>query len=407
MEDTHPRIRLVNLFFGAESAPTGALVESLACELERCGCAVEVHAGTAHYLHPAGAGSRFTGLLRRISCGGHPTDSVRGRLRAWLRFYVGAAWRAWRDPVPDCVVVLTTPPFLHAIYVLVNRLRGRTTRIIVWNQDTFPEVLAAAGLLLRDSALYRRLLSVQRWSLAGVQEVVALDHAMAARLREQGAHTVQVIPNWETQSACSSNERIPEEWAERLDRIRRDFRRCVLYSGNYGWGHQLASVGTFLQAHPAQRDFYFLCVGGGERWGQLADIERETGGRAISVHPYVPREIYRQLLAAADFGLIALESGCAGLMSPSKLHSYLAAGKPVLYLGPQASNVGEAIANFGCGVQIDETDPAAFATMLEDLAQGRIDVARLVAGAKRAARERYSAAAGHRDWRRVLGLGEV
>jgi len=121
----------------------------------------------------------------------------------------------------------------------------------------------------------------------------------------------------------------------------------------------------------------------------------------------VPRAVYRQLLAAADFGLIALESSCSGLMSPSKLHSYLAAGKPVLYLGPPASNVGEAIADFDCGLQIDETDPAAFSRALGQIAQGRIDVSRLAAGAQRAARERYSADAGLRDWRQVLGFGEV
>ena len=403
MEDTQPRIRLVNLFFGAESAPTGALAESLACELERCGCAVEVHAGTAHYLQPGSADElRFTGAVRRISCGRRSIDSVRGRLRAWLRFYLGAAWRAWRDPAPDCVVVLTTPPFLHAIYVLVNRLRGRKTRIIVWNQDTFPEVLAAAGVLRRDSTLFRRLLSVQRWSLGGVHAVVALDHAMAGRLRELGAGLVRVIPNWETQPHRPSNEPLPPEWAERLAQIRRDFRLCILYSGNYGWGHQLASVGHFLRQRPDQRDVYFLCVGGGERWERLAEMERETGGRAMSVHPYAPRAVYHHLLAAADFGLIALESACSGLMSPSKLHSYLAAGKPVLFLGPRASNVGEAISDFDCGMQIDENDPAAFAAVLEEIAQGRIDIGRLAAGARRAALERYAASAGFRDWRRVL-----
>ncbi|HVW02420.1 MAG TPA: glycosyltransferase family 4 protein [Planctomycetaceae bacterium] len=408
MEPPPLRIRLVNLFFGAETAPTGALAESLACELERCGCDVEVHTGTAEYLSSTSPErSPFRGRVRYISSGRRPTDSVRGRLRTWLRFYCGAAWRAWCDPAPDIVVAMTTPPFLHAIYVLVNRLRGRPTRIVVWNQDTFPEILAAAGLLRRDSALHHRLLTVQRWSLAGTWRVVALDHAMAERLRELGARDVRVIPNWATHDASEEVESLPTEWADRMARIRREFRWCVLYSGNYGWGHRLESVGTYLRTHAEQRDFYFLCVGGGERWPQLVDLERETSGRAIGVHPYVPRSVYRQLLQAVDFGLIALERECSGLMSPSKLHSYLSAGKPVLYLGPPESNVGEAIAEFGCGVRIDEIDPAAFAVALDDIANGRVDVERIGEGARRAAVERYSAAAGLREWRRFLGIGEV
>ena len=45
-------------------------------------------------------------------------------------------------------------------------------------------------------------------------------------------------------------------------------------------------------------------------------------------------------------------------MSPSKLHSNLAMGLPVVYIGPEKSNVDDAIARFGCGVsaRIGEVD---------------------------------------------------
>ena len=41
-----------------------------------------------------------------------------------------------------------------------------------------------------------------------------------------------------------------------------------------------------------------------------------------------------------------------GVMSPSKLHSNLAMGLPILYVGPEGGNVDEAIRRFGCGVSL-------------------------------------------------------
>jgi glycosyltransferase involved in cell wall biosynthesis len=43
-------------------------------------------------------------------------------------------------------------------------------------------------------------------------------------------------------------------------------------------------------------------------------------------------------------------------MSPSKLHSALAAGLPVIYVGPAGTNVDDAIATYGCGVSLRNGD---------------------------------------------------
>jgi hypothetical protein len=43
-------------------------------------------------------------------------------------------------------------------------------------------------------------------------------------------------------------------------------------------------------------------------------------------------------------------------MSPSKLHANLAAGLPVLYVGPEGSNVDEAITRFEAGRSLREGD---------------------------------------------------
>ena len=62
-------------------------------------------------------------------------------------------------------------------------------------------------------------------------------------------------------------------------------------------------------------------------------------------------------MAGRSGALIMLDDRALGLMSPSKLHANLAAGLPILYVGPAGSNVDEAIGHgFGCSVRHGDVD---------------------------------------------------
>ena len=58
------------------------------------------------------------------------------------------------------------------------------------------------------------------------------------------------------------------------------------------------------------------------------------------------------MLASADLSLVTLSDAALGLMSPSKFHSYLGMGVPVIYIGPSGGNVDRAIGRFQCGLSI-------------------------------------------------------
>ena len=64
----------------------------------------------------------------------------------------------------------------------------------------------------------------------------------------------------------------------------------MLYTGNYGWGHDLAVLFEYARRHPGQRTFYFLFVGGGEKWQSLLDFKAADGAACLGVKSYVPKE---------------------------------------------------------------------------------------------------------------------
>jgi glycosyltransferase involved in cell wall biosynthesis len=140
----------------------------------------------------------------------------------------------------------------------------------------------------------------------------------------------------------------------------------VLYLGNAGAGHEFD---TLLKVADALRDdpIIFFFVGGGSRWSELARAKEQRGLANILLHGYVPKEQTGALMAECGAACITLRNEAAGLISPSKLHAYLALGMPVLYIGPRGSNVDEAITAHGVGVSVrvgDVTGAAAFLRLL-------------------------------------------
>lgn len=382
------QVWLVNLFFGPGVAPTGRFLECLAIQLHEAGHEVEVLTGrVAYHAESRTSEAKFRGRVHGLFSG--PMDAKRflGKLLSWVCFYCSVAWYLATHRLPDKVLVMTTPPFLHLIVAVRNLFSRRPAEIILWNQDTYPEVLAAVGAIRRTSWLYRILDRLERWSVRRVDKAIALDHAMEDILLAHGARQVRTIPHWDLPHEGLGNPGMIDPALEgRMSR----FRYVVIYTGNFGWGHDLSSLRDWWKSHPEQKDFFFLFLGGGEQWDGLFQWQQEQKRPDLEVLPYLPREQFEALVRRADLGLVALDDACVGLMSPSKIHSYLGYGKPLLYLGPARTNVSEAIEEFQCGFRCSQGDLEALGHCLEFLAMPEFDLSPYRVRALEGARSRYS-----------------
>lgn len=347
---------LVNLFFGPGPAPTGVLLASLANELLRHGWRVEILTGTAEYrANRSETPAPFLGTIHRFRCAS-TASGLRGKFRTWLTFYLKVAWFILWRRLPEIVIVQTTPPFLHTLFAVRALFAWKRPRIILWNQDTYPETLTATGMLRESSWIYRLLKVMAHWSARRTSQAVVLDGAMAERLRLQGFSHITVIPNWEAASPITDVTTLPVE----LQQLSAGYRYRVAYTGNLGRGHDLSPLWDYLRRHATQTDFCFLFIGEGDRTAELRELVRKEGWPCIKFWPYLPAAEFSALLHWADFGLVALEPNCVGLMSPSKMHAWLEAGKPVIYIGPEGSNVTETVRTFGCGFIVNPAEPNSF-----------------------------------------------
>jgi hypothetical protein len=229
--------------------------------------------------------------------------------------------------------------------------------------------------------------ALNRWTFRHIDHVVGLDGAMVELLESQYAvdprrPRFSVIPNWERLELFPPGQDVAP-WLG-YDELDVGDRTVILYLGNTGVGHRFDTV---LEAAEVLGDeAVFVMVGGGARWADLEGAVRSRGLTNVALHSYVAKDLTPAVMAGAHGALITLDDRSLGVMSPSKLHANLAAGLPVLYVGPAGSNVDEAITRFDCGTSLREGDVAglvaAVRTLRDDTAVG--------ANARKAFDEAYS-----------------
>jgi glycosyltransferase involved in cell wall biosynthesis len=196
-----------------------------------------------------------------------------------------------------------------------------------------------------------------------------------------------VIQNWEPMARFPREHR-PAPWAG-YEELALSDRSVVLHTGNFGVGHRAEGIAE-AAARLADDDVTFLFVGGGARVPELmADVDRR-GVRNVVFHGYVPRAETTAVLAGARCALITMDARSLGILSPSKMHSSLAMGLPIVYVGPPGSNVDDAIQRYRCGFSIRQGDVDGLVDAVRRLRTDAALAETLSRNARRAFEEAYS-----------------
>jgi colanic acid biosynthesis glycosyl transferase WcaI len=107
-----------------------------------------------------------------------------------------------------------------------------------------------------------------------------------------------------------------------------------------------------------------------ERLAKAAEAERISN---LVVRPWVPFSELPKMLAAADIVCALMEPDAGVFSVPSKVLSYLAAGKPILAAIPKQNLAARLIEREGAGIVVDPGDEKAFiAAGLEMLASSNL-----------------------------------
>ena len=345
------RILLANQFFWPDSAATSQLLTDLAQALAERDHEVHVVCGDAGYGKRDASARPENVHIHRSPCLPFGRSKA-ARLLSYFSFFSTAAALGIASQKFDLIVTLTTPPLLSLMGTVLKRLRG--TRHFVWEMDVYPDVAVDLGMWKAQGVVARAVGAIADFSRGEADAVMVLGPCMRERLLQRGlaSNRIRIAENWADGRAI---EPLP---------LRAHPELRILYSGNFGLAHDLETIyGAMLQLKNDAR-FRFIFAGGGALREQLRERCQREGIASATFRPYAQREQLGPSLGDGDLGLVTQKSACSGSVVPSKVYGLMAAGRPLLYIGPRDSTPARIIEKFRCGWHVDVNDVDGLVNLL-------------------------------------------
>ena len=390
------RILLLNLYFPPDTSATAKVAEAMVRALAQSH-QVTVLCGRPSYdpteRRPwklwqteriATPGSApFTVI--RVGSTAYPRMKMKLRLLNYFTYAKLASLRALFIPC-DVILAMTDPPFNGISAAIIGMLKRKP--VVYDIQDMYPDMAIAASIVAPGviSRIWERL---HRWALRRAARIIVLGDDMRARIVAKGVdpnkisivrNSVDVPPAGSPSSALN---------LEVIRAIRANFRFVLLHAGNLGfygaWDTLIAAARQLENDNIA-----LIFVGDGAERARLQSPA--AGSTNIRFLPFFPSADIPSVLAAPDAHIVTIKPGLQGVVAPSKMFGILAAGKPIVAVAPEDTDVATLGTRHGFALCADPIDPGALAAAIRQLAS---DPARLAAMSQAAstAATQYSRAA--------------
>ena len=264
----------------------------------------------------------------------------------------------WWSRRNDKVFITTNPAPLVLFIALIKCIRHFELCLLV--HDIFPENVVPAGIIKSERSLYFRM---QRrlfdWAYTKSDKIVTIGRDMKERVIQKinnsnSSSQVTVIPNW-----ADSNMFISEMMPESTQLV-------IQYAGNLGRVQGLMDFLTLF--HEAEcHNVVFSIWGSGAIRKELENYCSNIHTDNIMLNGSFSRGQQKDILRQVDICLIILAEGMYGLGVPSKSYNIMAAGKPVLYIGPKGSEIWRVVEDNGIGYCFEPHDKQAIINFIGHL----------------------------------------
>jgi len=384
------KILLINQFFYPDSAATSQLLTDVARSLAAAGHSVRVICGRSSYADPDCSEPPDVEIVRTAN-----VPFARGavaRVLSYASFLTGALRHALVDRGADLVLTLTTPPGISLVGSLLKAMSG--SRHFIWEMDVYPNIAVALDVLRSRSLLTRLLGASFDWSRRHADGVIALGEDMKACLLARGvpADKIHVAENWA--GGCAGQPLPFPEGA-----------LTIHYSGNLGLVHESETILTVIERLRNHPDFRFIFAGGGSQRPRIESFCRQKAIANVEFRPYCARANLDNSLGQGHLGLVTQLPQSLGSVVPSKMYGVMAAGRPLLFIGPCESTVAAHIRHFDCGWHIRPGDADMLVELLHQLNRNRRLLVEAGARARFAFEQNFDRAIGVRRVLQVLGVG--
>jgi glycosyltransferase involved in cell wall biosynthesis len=260
---------------------------------------------------------------------------------------------------PDVVLSANTP--LGAQAAAQDAARSIGARFVFWAQDLLSVGIGAAvrrRVPVAGRAIATYYTRLERNLLAGSDAVVVIADDFRDVLREWRVPPgrISVLENW---APLEDMPLLPRrnDWAAEHGL---DDTFCFLYAGTLGMKHNpglLLALARACRTRPGVR-VVVASEGPGADWLRARVAEERLDN--LEVLGFQPFAVLPAMLASADVLLAVLEEEAGVFSVPSKVMSYLCAGRPIVAAVPSSNLAARLLGAVGAGAVVRPGDEAGF-----------------------------------------------
>lgn len=304
-------------------------------------------------------------------------------------FIVSSLVRAFSRKRPDLLLVISPPLGLAVNAILLSRLWRIPYVFDV--EDLQPDSAAELGML--PSWALKLLYKVEKEAYRHASLVTTLTNGMRNQIVNKGvpAEKVELL---EPRMDESLSDIALDEGVAFRKRYGLGDKFLITHSGNMGVKQGLDVIVDAAVLNRSDDSMQFMLVGDGAVAERIKRRVAELDVQNVRFLPLLNAAEFRGLLAASDLCLLTQQKSVSEIAFPSKVVTYLGAGRPVIASVNPDSEIAQTICESGAGRVVMAEDAEALSSAIHDLRSADLVLCRQ--NAQEYAKRRWSSA-------RVLG----
>jgi len=225
----------------------------------------------------------------------------------------------------DCIFVYATSPLLQALIGVYLKFTMKT-KLIVWVQDLWPEVLIDTKYI-QNKILLKTIDLLVKFIYKNSDLLLAQSDAFKKHLKKK--YKLKNVITFENPGI-----------KHHIKIKKRTKQKIILYAGNIGKAQPFYKIIKIAQKIRKQNKIIFKIVGGGSDYGWLKkEIKNHNLNKNIILENFKNQKNLKREYENADFLLILLQKGHSFSKTiPNKFQNYLSTGKPILCIGSGVIN---------------------------------------------------------------------
>ena len=362
-------IMLMAQCYAPENVSAAVLITELATDLVRRGHRVSMVTGAPNYPYGRVFEGYRNGLYSSEMFNGvhvirtwsyiSPAKTFVPRLLHYGTYSATAFYGGLVAGKPDVLMSFSPPLPLGLSAWLLSRL----WRVpwVLQIEDLYPDAAVAAGVLV-NKRIINFFSAMEQFLYQRAHRISIISESFRGTLLGKGvpASKMEVIPIWADPNQIMP---LPKQNSFR-HRHGLDDKFVVMYAGNIGLTSCLEDLLDAAEILKNEPDIQFVIVGEGVKKEML---EAEALTRRLTnvlFLPYQPREVFPEMLAAADVGVVTLNAGAMSSSLPSKIFNHMASARSILSISPAESEQARIVQEANCGQNVTPESPERLADVI-------------------------------------------